>query len=572
MKKLKNWLKENLLINLSTNAFMPRSFGAFFFCITTILFFPNLHAQEKEKPNYGQVHGNFETTIQYYNDDSLIGAVQPPEKLLMMGFANIIYTNGNFEGGIRYESYLNTLQGFPTGYKGTGIPFRYVSFNKDNLQMTAGSFYEQFGSGMILRSYESRGLGYDNAFEGFRASYKPINGVQVKGLIGKQRKFFGLSNGIVRGVDGEINISELSDSLANMKTKVILGGSFVSKYETDQSSKFVLPENVGSWAGRLNIINGGINFFTEYVYKINDPSADNGFIYKPGDALLTQISYSTKGFGISLSGKRSDNMSYRSERDAGLTDVLINYIPALTKQHTYNLLATLYPYATQLNGEIGYQAEANYTFKKGSLLGGKYGTSILLNYSQSHNLDTTHLNDLNTSRMGYTSDYFSMNGEVYFKEMYAELSKKLSSKTKIVLAYANQVFNIDVLQGKPGKPTVYSNIGIFDITYKIKPKHAIRAEFQALLTKQDMQDWATVLIEYTFSPHWFIAVMDQYNYSNKNTDLRTHYYNGSVGYVNKGNRFMCTYGRQRAGIFCVGGVCREVPAANGLIFTVTSSF
>lgn len=529
-------------------------------------------SQEKEKPNFGQVHGNFETNIQYYNDDSLIGAKQPPEKMLMSGFANVIYTNGNFEAGIRYESYLNALQGFPAAYKGNGIPFKYVSFHKDNLTMTAGNFYEQFGSGMILRAYESRGLGYDNAFEGFKASYKPINGVTVKGLIGKQRKYFTTSEGIVRGVDGEINISELTDSLANMKTKVILGGSFVSKFQADQNSQFVLPENVGSWAGRMNIINGGINFYTEYVYKINDPSADNGFIYKPGDALLTQISYSTKGFGISLSGKRNDNMSFRSERDAALTDVLINYIPTLTKQHTYNLLATLYPYATQPNGEVGYQAEANYQFKKETFLGGKYGMSLLVNYSEVRNLDTLHLNDQTTNRMGYTSDYFGINGQVYFKEIYAEITKKFSKKIKGTFAYANQIFNIAVIQGKPGKPTIYSNTAIVDITYKISLKHAIRTEIQALLTKQDKQDWATALVEYTFSPHWFVAVMDQYNYGNKITAERIHYYNGSVGYVNKANRFMVTYGRQRAGIFCVGGVCRNVPAANGLIFTVTSSF
>ena len=32
------------------------------------------------------------------------------------------------------------------------------------------------------------------------------------------------------------------------------------------------------------------------------------------------------------------------------------------------------------------------------------------------------------------------------------------------------------------------------------------------------------------------------------------------------------YGKQRAGVFCVGGVCRAVPASNGLTFSFTSSF
>ena len=46
----------------------------------------------------------------------------------------------------------------------------------------------------------------------------------------------------------------------------------------------------------------------------------------------------------------------------------------------------------------------------------------------------------------------------------------------------------------------------------------------------------------------------------------------SVGYTNKANRISLGYGRQRAGIFCVGGVCRTVPASNGLSISITSSF
>ena len=35
---------------------------------------------------------------------------------------------------------------------------------------------------------------------------------------------------------------------------------------------------------------------------------------------------------------------------------------------------------------------------------------------------------------------------------------------------------------------------------------------------------------------------------------------------------MLSYGKQREGIICVGGVCRQVPAANGFSVTITSSF
>ena len=111
----------------------------------------------------------------------------------------------------------------------------------------------------------------------------------------------------------------------------------------------------------------------------------------------------------------------------------------------------------------------------------------------------------------------------------------------------------------------------------------MRFEAQYLSTKQDQGNWATALVELTFSPHWFIAVMDQYNFvtfddtflqdgKTEVTPERLHYPISSVGYIRGGTRFQLNYGRQRAGIFCVGGVCRTVPAANGLSLSVTTTF
>ena len=105
---------------------------------------------------------------QYYFKDSLIGAPEIPEKVLSNGFINFVYDKDNFSAGVRYESYLNPISGFDNRYQGSGIPFRYLTYRNGELEMTAGNFYEQFGSGLIFRSYEERGLGYDNALDGFR--------------------------------------------------------------------------------------------------------------------------------------------------------------------------------------------------------------------------------------------------------------------------------------------------------------------------------------------------------------------------------------------------------------------
>jgi hypothetical protein len=46
----------------------------------------------------------------------------------------------------------------------------------------------------------------------------------------------------------------------------------------------------------------------------------------------------------------------------------------------------------------------------------------------------------------------------------------------------------------------------------------------------------------------------------------------TCGYIKGSTRFTVSYGRQRAGLFCVGGVCRFVPANNGLTLSFTQSF
>lgn len=525
----------------------------------------------EETLSRGQIRGNFQIDGQYYQEDTIIGADQPDEQILSNGFLNLIYTNGDFSTGFRYESYQNALLGFPVGYQGNGITYRFASFTKDDLSVTVGNFYEQFGNGLTFRAYEERGLGYDNVMDGIRVKYKLAEGIDLTAFTGVQRLFFDYGEGIVRGFDGNFELNSLLPSLKESKTKIIVGASAVSKYQSDEDSRFVLPENVATVGGRININRGKVNFNAEYAYKANDPSADNNFIYRRGEALFVQTSYSQKGFGLVLAAKRNDNFSFRSDRNEGLQNLLINFLPALTKQHTYNLLATLYPYATQLNGEIAFQADLIYKFKKGTAIGGKNGMGIQLNYSTANNIDTTILNDETTKRQGYESDYFKI-GEVYFKDFNVQIDKKFSKKVKGKFTYANLVYNQDIIEGKPGAPLIYANIGIADVTYKFSMRKSLRTEAQILVTEQDQGDWATLLLEYSYSPHWFIAILDQYNYGNSNEDLRVHYYNISGGYVNKGNRISLSYGRQRAGIFCVGGVCRVVPASNGLYMSITSSF
>lgn len=553
------------------------------------LIFSGAHAQNFV--DRGHLSGSFQFDGQYYMEDTQLGindSTLDGKLFRMNGFGNIIYTNGNFRAGFRYEAYLPPIAGYNPKYDGHGIPYYFAEYQFKNIQITVGNFYEQFGNGLVLRSYEEWTLGYDNSIRGARVKIQPYKGIALKGLIGTQRYYWepyaNGNRGIVKGIDAEFYLNDMFNGMADAKTKIILGGSFVSNYEkvADKTLvrdttiyKYNLPNNVAAYAGRLLLIYGRFQFNAEYAYKINNPSAMNNYIYKNGESLLATLSYSRKGLGISLSGKRIDNMSYKS-RSTEIGEALdINYLPPLTNPQSYSL-ATIYPYATQPNGEIGIQAKVNYTIPKRSKLGGKYGTKIELNYSNILNIDKQPVAEGipvdSTGTLGYKSDFFAIGQPKYFENFDVLLNKKFNSKFKMILSYVYQVYNIDVIEGHTGEPMVYTNIAIADLTYKFTPTKSLRFEYQQLFTKQDRGDWVMALLEFNIAPKWFFTVFDEYNYGNPVKGMRLHYYSAAMAFVQGTTRVSLSYGRQREGLLCVGGVCRAVPAANGVTLTISSSF
>ena len=159
--------------------------------------------------------------------------------------------------------------------------------------------------------------------------------------------------------------------------------------------------------------------------------------------------------------------------------------------------------------------------------------------------------------------------------------------------YANQFLNQSIVQfntpDKEEHPDITSHIGVLDVIWRYKTGSAIRFETQGFFGSYDYKEhkyddngeknitnntgsWASALIEWTPNTHWSITVADQYNYNNPVISKRVHYYFGMIGYTNGPTRVSVSYGRQRQGIFCAGGVCRFVPASSGLSISISSSF
>ena len=162
---------------------------------------------------------------QYYGIDESLGIteeylndVRKGNPLGFNGVGKINYSLGNFTAGMRYEACLTPLSGFDARMQGHGISNIYAMYDNSMIGVTVGDFYEQFGNGLVLRSYEEWTLGYDNALRGMRVVFRPTAGVTLKGVYGGQRMFWESYNnrkGIVRGVDAEWNLGESFEKIQN---------------------------------------------------------------------------------------------------------------------------------------------------------------------------------------------------------------------------------------------------------------------------------------------------------------------------------------------------------------------
>jgi hypothetical protein len=561
------------------------------FSILLLSFFSfSLFAQETSKFPFS-FHGSIQSDILFPQKDETIIPADQYDALydqfaLTNTYVDLNVMSKYLDAGTRFEFLKYPLPGYESDFAGWGVPFFYATGKYKKIKLTVGDFYDQFGSGLIFRTYEDRSLGVDNSLRGGRVIVEPYKGIQLKVLGGKQRRYWEHNDSFVWGSDLELNLDQWINKLAASNTYLMLGGSFVSKHEktediTDPTYQYYLnlPEDVGAYDLRVRLQKGDYTFLAEYAGKVNDPSHDNKYIYKEGSALLLSGSYAKSGMSALLQAKRSDNMSFQSRRSEYLIfPSYINRLPAFTSQQTY-ALATLYPYATQPDGEWAYQGSFSYNFKRNTALGGKYGTTVKLSASHIRNIEKEYVvdqydpKDATTAFIlkgteGYTSSFFKQGKNLYYQDINLSIDKKITKDFKLNLMYMNQYVDLEVVQDEAAIGVVKANIFVAEGKYQLNKKMTLRSELQYLTTKQHEGDWIAGVIELSLLPYFMFTVSDMYNVGE--TDI--HYYKGLVSYTYHSHFIQLGYGRTRAGRDCSGGVCRNVPASSGFTLSYNYNF
>ena len=522
---------------------------------------------------------SFESNSAYYTDDSKTGDFNFDNRFRSNNYINLkSYLNENWNFELQIESYQpSPLLNYSTNLKKTNISTFNIRFDNNNLNIQLGNFYEQFGSGMILRSWEDKDLGINNSIRGLNLKYRINNKINLTTLFGNQKKGFKYSKGYIIGFNSEFDFSEI---IKNDST-FLIGLSYVGRSDNKNKSNFY-DEITNLFSARLDYSSSSLYSSFEFINKSKNPivlfgSLSDTFI-KKGTALLFNTGFFKNGLGIDFTFRRLENMSLYSERQAfgnPYNESIVNYLPSLTKQHDYSL-TNLYLYSAQPNvsfqskqltkvGEIGIQTDIYYNIDKETFLGGKYGTNLAINIAVWNNLD----GNFDFINQNYQTNLFGF-GEKYFSELSLEIRKKWSSKFENIFLYANQFYSKRLVEETLGK--VKSNILVVENTYKINDKRSIKIDLQHLSTKDDTKNWSALGLELNLSSAVSIYVTDMYNYQNPEIKKRIHYYNFGGSYRKGPSRYSINYGRQRGGLVCTGGICRYVPESTGLSFSAITSF
>jgi hypothetical protein len=443
------------------------------------------------------------------------------------------------------------------------------------LDITAGYFYEQFGSGVAFRAYEQRGQNLDYAIMGMRAKYQFSEKWSMKAFTGKQKFLFGTYQPAISGVftEREFQVSEnfrfnaytsvVNRVMDNSDAQTVLNNVNLQSLQ----ERFDVRRNVWIYSGGIQAHLKDFSFQGEANFKTREAMNDNKvdtlvdgsgnvsytqksiLVNKPGSVLFGSISYSKPGLGVTAQFKRTDHFDFRTSPNEILNNGLVSFLPPIARMNTYRLTSRYAP-ATQLIGEQGFQVDFNKKINK------KH--DVALNLAQSTDL----------------------RNQLLYREMYLEIKSKFGTKVKAIygVQYLNYNFGVYQKQEIPGTNgntegrMVKAITPYLDITYKIDRKKSLRMELSHMATKQDLGSWMWGLLEYNIAPKYSFSLMDMWNYGNPLENARIHYYT-IFGAVNFGkNRLAGGYVKQVQGVVCNGGVCRVEPAFNGFRFTLTSTF
>ncbi len=530
----------------------------------------------------GTFSGNLLMNNQYYMRDDRIGANTKVYKTASNSVDAWLFMNYRIHGfnfTLRYDLFNNSpLLNPQDAYSNHGIGFWQIQKKVDELDITVGSFYDQFGSGALFRAYEQRGLGVDYAVQGIRLTYDLSSNWRIKGFSGQQKgninNRFGFAPQIITGgnIEGRIGLGK-DEKWGSLDVGASAVGRLLDKTTMDElvaeinnypiSSRFYPTNSVYGFNGYFTWSIGNLVWNVEANYKTHEAirNLDNSLFRSEGKVLISALSWGKGGigkkkrsFGVNAQFRHVDRFSFRTSPNELLLNGMITYLPSLTRLNTYRLLARYNAPAQEL-GENGGQIEADIRWNKKTL--------ITLNGSYVRSLKSNGINNQSIR---------------LFREYYAEVLKTLKKGSKLKLGFQSIAYNQARYEQEPEYEDGFTYTPFAEYTVNFKGDRSLRVEAQYLKTDKDQGSFANLMVEYFFNNRLSVAVGDMVNtepHRYKNMIIANeilHYPTVFASYNHKNSIFTLAYLKQQQGVNCSGGVCRIEPAFSGVRLTVSTNF
>ena len=192
--------------------------------------------------------GSLESNSIYYLEDAVIGSPEHPWG--SNNYLKLDYAAGGFGAGLQAEWYPQALAGYPAELKGAGLTGLYLSWNGRLVEATAGSFFDQLGSGLLLRTWEDRELGLNNALTGGRFAFHTANrGLTVKLLGGLPKYGLWPTRGTALA-GGDLSLDLLPLFGRESEHSIVVEGSVVDKFTTRVEDNIAFLASAGGFPSR----------------------------------------------------------------------------------------------------------------------------------------------------------------------------------------------------------------------------------------------------------------------------------------------------------------------------------
>lgn len=484
----------------------------------------------------------------------------------------------DFLAGVRYE-YDDPIE---FGVSKKGITRRFLEFKKDDFTVRAGNYYELFGSGLTLNSFESRPIGWNTEFDGAKVNYKRSFGkkgnIKFNGTLVMGGMDYTDINDTARTEQYSIRAGNFSISPVKYIT---LGGSYLytgGKIPTGNLNTDITAE---IFEGNLGLNYKGFNLLFSYANKVTISQPNLIFPQSKaprGDGAYGSLSYTREGFGITVDYKNYRfNVTTPDQRSA--TDPFkalpFQNAPSCIKVYSSTLLSR-FPHNVDFNDEVGFQVDVFWSpTPKLTLNANASLTSRHYDYFDADTSNFTRYERIDRSAFlpSYKNE-FSPYWEIFFEAEYY-----LNKNVKTKLGVAKKMNILYSIIDPSANDIIHTFTVPLEIQYTFAKVYGIKlnAEFQDAynsLRSGDKKFWSQLTtLSISRSPNLIISGTAEITNDEEDPSGQKHWIKGELTYkFTSSNTLMLSYGSERGGLQCSSGICRYVNPFNGFRLTLINNF